>query len=525
MWKYFRISICVAALLALVVFTRQIEKDVPKQRAPDVINMLAGTYTPGIVRPDGVPPLIVLDSLLKGSGLDGNGGWEQMAAERHRQNQPGYQQQWQVRFIRMPNIGSASNSWTITRLMAGMAPEFMHAASVPGYWERCDYWFVDLTEYLEGPNPYVPGNKRWADIFNRGVLAFWASSVNGGYYCVPINQVEVGMFYNKTILARCGISDAELPPRNWAHFIDIQRRIKEAGEVPFYFTAGQMTRTTWIYYIFNDMLYAGIYDQLNSQDDPTNSRTWGISSQELIRAHKLGIVRVGSERYWEVWRLIEEWSQYWQPGALGAVEVTPFQRGQVAMTLDSTGFIRGLTRDTKVDFEWGLFAIPILTTESSRFATGALPRGVGGPANMQYCITREPADRKGSVEACVDLLMWITAPQHLGPMVKEEESFLPAVRVADEYIDKRVEALMPVLDRGMIRCKAIDMLGAAGQYEWWAAMQLFLEGTYDKQKVIQAIKKSVEDGIEEELEKYKDIWQWEHDEQGNCTWEITPLDS
>ena len=518
--RHIKLVLFLGFFVALLAITGSAQKDILEQNDPTVLNFLAVTYCPGIVRPDGSPPLTILDTIIKGEGLDGQGGWEQLAARRHRRSQPGYQQPWQVRFVKLPSLGAAQNSWTITRLMSGMAPEIMHAQSTPDYWDKCHLWYEDLTEFLKQPNPYIPGNKRWGEIFNKGVLAFWASSATGGFYCVPINQVEVGIFYNKTIMAECGIGLDELPPRDWAHFIDIQDRIKKAGHVPFFLIASGMARMTWVYYILNDMLYAEIYDQLNAVDNPNNSRTWGISVQEKVRGHKLGIVSVEDDRYWETWRIIKHWSQYWQDGALGTVDQTGFQRGRAAMTLDSSGFIRKLVNDEKLDFEWGVFFFPKLTKATSRFAVGALPRGVGGPANVQYTISRASARRKGSVQACVDLLRWITAPQNLGPMVSEEHCFLPAVRVPEKYIGEHLRYLMPVLERGHTRCYKIAMLGVRGQAQWWATMQYFIEGTYDRQDVIREMKATAEEGIEELLEKFKDKWQWEYDDQGNCTWQM-----
>ena len=520
--RYVKLLLFFGFFVAVLVLTGSAQKEVLEQKDPTVVNFLAATYCPGIVRPDGSPPLESLDTLVKGMGFDGHGGWEQLAADRHRRGEPGYQQPWQVRFVKLPSLGAAQNSWTITRLMADMAPEIMHAQSTPDYWDRCHYWYVDLTPYLNQPNPYIPGNKRWADIFHKGVLAFWASSATGGFYCVPINEVETGIFYNKTILTQSGIGADEMPPRDWAHFIDIQDRIEKAGHVPFLFIASDLMRMTWVYYILNDMLYAGIYDRLNVVDDPENVMTWGVSLQEKVRGHKLGIVSVEDDRFWETWRIIKHWSRYWQDGALGTVDQTGFQRGRAAMTLDSSAFIRKLVNDKQLDFEWGVFFFPKLTKQTSRFAIGALPRGVGGPANVQYAISRASARRKGAVRACVDLLMWMTAPRHLGPMVAEERCFLPAVRVPEEYVGEHLRFLMPVLERGHVRCYKIAMLGVRGQAEWWATMQYYLEGTYDKQDVIGAMKATAAAGVEELLEKFKDTWQWEYDDQGNCTWKIPP---
>ena len=85
-------------------------------------------------------------------------------------------------------------------------------------------------------------------------------------------------------------------------------------------------------------------------------------------------------------------------------------------------------------------------------------RGVGGSTAIQYSITKETALRKGAVEACVDLLMYITAPQNLGPMVAEGQSFLPTVRGAP--LAENLKFMLPVLEAGAVRFRGLDNINA-----------------------------------------------------------------
>jgi hypothetical protein len=189
------------------------------------------------------------------------------------------------------------------------------------------------------------------------------------------------------------------------------------------------------------------------------------------------------------------------------------------MTLDHSGFVRQLVNDKKLDFQWGVFLIPKLTKKTSRFAIGVTARGYGGPTHIQYTITRETAERKGAVEACVDLLMWLTAPHHVGPMVKETQAFLPAVRIDDEYFAENLKFMKPALARGLVRCYWIE---EPGLREWWPTMQYFLEGKYTRQDVVDAMTAAVERGMAEKLDEFKDVWHWQYDDQGVQTWEIPP---
>jgi ABC-type glycerol-3-phosphate transport system substrate-binding protein len=520
-----RLKLVAAGLffLALIVLGGSAQKGVLEQKDPQVLNFLASGYCPGLVRPDS-PPLTMMDVVVKGPGLGDHGYWEQLAAERHRQGVPGYHQPWKVRFLQTPALGSSRGSWALTRLMGGMAPEFMWSMATPEFHDKGHHWYINLTPYLHEPNPYVPGNKRWIDIFYPDAIARWRSSADQNFYAVPIDQVEIAIFYNKDIMAECGISEQELPPRDWAHFLDIQRRIQEAGHIPFLMTAANNMRIGWMWAILSDMIYAEVYDELNMVDDPTVN-TSKISSQELVRGVKRGIIDLGGDRYWETWRIMKDWSRYWQKGALGNDDLLAFRRGQAAMCVDGSWMVKLLTNDEKRDFEYGVFFIPKITRKTSPFAIGAEPRGVGGSTAIQYSITKETASRKGAVEACVDLLRWLTAPQHLGPMVAEGQSFLPAVEVAEEDFAENLRFMKPVLARGAARYRGPAELTSRCRDEWWSAMQYYLEGSYDRQDVVEHMSEAVDRAMDEALDKYKDKWRWAETEDPKATWEILPGDN
>lgn len=71
-------------ILARMLFTGSVQRDVLEQKDPTVPNFLPSSYCPGIVRLDGSAPLTVLDTLIKGRGPDGRGGWRQFADDRER---------------------------------------------------------------------------------------------------------------------------------------------------------------------------------------------------------------------------------------------------------------------------------------------------------------------------------------------------------------------------------------------------------------------------------------------------------
>src|SRR5205823_13770218 len=152
--------------------------------------------------------------------------------------------------------------------------------------------------------------------------------------------------------------------------------------------------------------------------------------QEFVRAYKKGIFSPRDPRYREYLRLTREWSQYWQPGFLAAGAFGDqgdrlFRLGRVAMWWDGSWYVTQIDRDPLRKFRYGIFLVPPLTRESSRLASGArAARGVGGASSIQYAITNS-AERDGNLDLAVDFLRYITAPQNLGPLVREARMFVP----------------------------------------------------------------------------------------------------
>jgi raffinose/stachyose/melibiose transport system substrate-binding protein len=512
MFEKIRIIFAILFFAALLIVSGSTQKDVLKQKDPSTLNFLAAGYCPDVPTADGSPPLTMLRVLRE--------QWEEHAREKHAAKVPGFERPWQIRFLEMPNLGPAGGSWALTRLMGGMAPEFMWSQATPEYAQRAPHWYIDLTPYLDRPNPYVEGNERWMDIFYPDALERWRASADRMLYSVPIDQVEIAIFYNKRIFEESGISEEELPPKDWYEFIDLQKRIKQAGHVPFLMTgADGGMRLGWIANILNDMLYAGIYDEMNVVDTE-GVRTSSIDSQEIVRALMKGIVRVDDDRYWETWRIIKEWSEYWQPGFLGASSNIFFLQGRAAMTIDGSWFVKTLDDRERRDFDYGVFFIPSLSPRTTSFSVGQSARGVGGATAIQYSITKESALRKEAVEACVDFLMYITAPHNLGRMVAEGRSFLPAIRGAE--LADNLKFMLPVLEAGGVRYRGIESLNARFTDEWFATMQDFLQGRLDRQEVVRRMRTAADLAVAESLALYQDRWLWETAPDGSNTWEIVP---
>jgi raffinose/stachyose/melibiose transport system substrate-binding protein len=554
LWERVKLALVLLFFAGLMFFTGRAQKDVLKQRDPRVINFLAKDYVPDLVQGGLDRKLTALRLLAKeyppeqadkrreellAVGLPEDlPPWERLAADKHRHGGEGFHQPWLIRFLEFPNLGPINDSWAVTRLMSGQAPEVMWAQGTPDFVQHCHEWFVNLSPYLERPNPYLTPEQqqlypRWMDVFYADSLENWRSSFDRNIYLIPIDRVEIAIFYNRKIFEKCRIPEELWAPQTWEAFIDLQRRLKEGiarygpddpelrDVSPFLMPGATNMRIIWLYNILNDMLYAGLFDKLNYVDDP-NLPTQSVAGLELIRAIQKGYISVDSERYWEAWRILREWSQYWQEGYLGTSDNEFFLLGKAAMAVDGSWMVKELKNDSVVNdpkegFKWGTFFIPRITPATSRYSVNAPPRGVGGATAVQYAITKVTANRKEAVEAIVDFLMYITVPQHVGPLVAEAESFLPSIK--DARLSRDLQFMEPVLKRGGIGFRGVDELNVACKDERWAVMQDFLGGRATREQVVQRMGQAVQAAVSRELTRNKDRWHWNYDSQGNNTWD------
>src|SRR5690606_23804799 len=65
-------------------------------------------------------------------------------------------------------------------------------------------YYVDMTDYLEKPNKYIEGNKRWADIYDAQELEA-TRAPDGSFYSIGIDRNVAGLVYNKNILTAAGV--------------------------------------------------------------------------------------------------------------------------------------------------------------------------------------------------------------------------------------------------------------------------------------------------------------------------------
>jgi raffinose/stachyose/melibiose transport system substrate-binding protein len=326
-------------------------------------------------------------------------------------------------------------TWLTTHMLSETLPDVsMIYFPNENYYNR-DYIY-DLAPELDKPNPYS-SNPTWRDDFPEDAQVIKnVVQPDGGVYVAGFTQSgnvgATGFVYNKDIFDEVGVD----VPKTWAEFLDIQAKIKAAGYTPFLQpTAGPLGwLVDWPRWVIQWQLFDDAMDEVDIQA-PFDV----ITQYEVVRAYKKGIFTPKDPRYKETWRMMKEWSQYWQEGFLAPPEGDAFVEGKAAMKHTMTLWIPQIAGNPDITFDWGTFYQPMITAESSRYATGVTPQrvgnsGAGASASMFFMIPQTTV-KAGNLAKGLDLLKFMTSPDRLAYWCQKQTipCFAPGTPVDKVY--------------------------------------------------------------------------------------------
>ena len=270
---------------------------------------------------------------------------------------------------------------------------------------------------MNRPNPYVVGNKKWADLFYPD-LSMRYRAPDDHLYTIAIDLVDTGVFYNKKIFQELGLQ----VPKTWAEFMGILKKIKQSGKyIPQAFEVGQLC--DWGDCVIREALQKDLMEQINTNHDNR------VDLQEFCKAYKQGLYKSSDPSMQATFQIIKEWSQYWQDGWATAKTADMnrlFATAQAAMMWDGSWVMRQMKYDPAINFQWGIFALPPITKDTTPVAKGYTVPSVGG-IGEQLAITNS-AVNGNKVETAVDFLMYWTAPNNAAQLLNERMVYLPNIR-------------------------------------------------------------------------------------------------
>ena len=318
-------------------------------------------------------------------------------------------------------------TWIRTRMAAGqdLTPDIYNANMTQGF-GQLGHW-VDLVPYLQANSPYT--GRPWQDSLDEPLLEKY--SEEGKRYQLPIDYVDIAVFYNKAIFAALGLD----VPRTWDEWMSQCETIKQNGYVPIAiggdadsFWAGDMG---WLVRLLGDAYLRSLLPDIMSRpgdwdykperngdwqynpDDPDSDSRVIINTERLYNAILDGSFDFSSERFQRIYERLQQMIPYFQPGFMGidtrsAQEM--FYTRRAAMVLMSSPNVTGLAytfdkMENSDRFEFGNFWIPGITGDA--LACGPF-RGVGG-GGMVLAVMKK--DDPGHERNVIDFLQYITTPE------------------------------------------------------------------------------------------------------------------
>jgi ABC-type glycerol-3-phosphate transport system substrate-binding protein len=318
----------------------------------------------------------------------------------------------QVQFNSTAKTCIGDPAWISTRMMVDHVPDIFEPCAVNNTLDGVPKkWWVALDPYLDKPNPYVKGNKRWRDLIVPGLLDQGKYLDNKTYvFCADVS--EWGIFYNKDIFKKAKVS----PPETWAELMAVSKKLTAAGYGAFSLYQFGFSEFS---IVVESMLWAGAFK--SRADEP-----YFMSPLDFCRAVKSGKLVKTAQRTRDAWQLIKAFSAYWPTGSFSAKDNLLFTTGKAAMWYAGSWDITTQQQAIGDKFELGFFPIPRVTKESSPLAIGDSYTGIGAMASGDPISIPTSAARNGHLDLAVDFLMFMTQPQWIRPLALEQV-IIPAV--------------------------------------------------------------------------------------------------
>jgi ABC-type glycerol-3-phosphate transport system substrate-binding protein len=365
-------------------------------------------------------------------------------------------------------------TWEKTVLAAGTAPDEMAPSYTMQIFEDISKgWWLDMTPYLDLPNGYIPGNKRWIDSINP-ILNAQNAWLGNRYYVITNSDQEPAFLYNKDLWKK--VIGSDTPPATWDVFMADLAKFKKAGYIGTEFNLHDtypIAENGTTMSIFEQMVMYPDYQKMDTNKDGI------VDIRELTAAMKSGLYSTKNPRYQEAWRLFKDFSQYFQPRALGVTNIDqPFLSGTVATMFRGQYWLPTLLA-AKPKFQWGVFPFPQITPASSKYATpGFKGTGVWATWNATPWAVPAVAAKRPMWPATLDFLHYLTAPKQ-EQIIDNAAGYIATYVGAVKNIPPLLKPYYPITIHPVMAFAAEAALGPEFLKDRIAAQQAYLGGGQD----------------------------------------------
>ncbi len=369
-----------------------------------------------------------------------------------------------------------------TQFVSGSAPDIIQMQP----WMFGEYAnkgvLYNLNNTFNAKSPYASA-ARWIDTFSGGEETFVgirSSNKYGGIFFVPSDSnaklsIGVPFFYNKDLFKKAGL-DPEKAPQTWEEFRAVMKALKGAGIIPVAADNGR-----WIGWSLGQVGYQFGEKYVNQfYDEKYNSGSRGVEFywDKVYVALANGQLN-NAEYYDDMLNLWKDYAQYWQDGWTGAAEADApnlFMTGQAAMLQAGFWDFQGYADLIGDKFAWGIFPVPVITTETSQYAIGKY----NAPPNQQdygFTVNANIEKDKDFEKVVVDFLQFFSSVDEQTKYVGIAKSFSPVEGVP---VPAEIQGFVNPTDKST----AVEVVGSSF-IEWgdgaiWPGLsQDFLLGKID----------------------------------------------
>lgn len=300
-----------------------------------------------------------------------------------------------------------------------------------------DNLYVDLTEYLELPNPYVEGNEHWRDCFEDWV---WTDpdvlDANGRIVSIPLILAAgspTAVYYNKDLFEENGLEI----PRTWREFSNTADALRRLPGITYAYApyAGDtgVSLSSWA---VTYSLAPGFAKHMTDRTDYDGDGV--VTTNELLRAVLEDEFNPNTcQEARALYTLAYQYYTTFLPTGWQSVSnwLTPWDEGRIGMKSQGLWYYTTETSDTLRSFEFDIFAPPVAQSDSSAYASDleykTLEEGYEAPVLMAFNIMKPAVeDNPELLERAIDFLMYLTAPDAVTAIVEEKGEGIPAVKDA-----------------------------------------------------------------------------------------------
>lgn len=340
----------------------------------------------------------------------------QQIADEYKAAHPNVTLEW----YRFP-AGSTMQEWLLARMAAEDCPD-IYWANADDLWQHINKgWFVDFTEYMNKPNPYVSGNKAWKDQF-EDVAIFAQTGPDGKMYGVNMDGAGVMIVYNKKAFQEAGI---EQEPKTWGEYMEAWKKLLAKGFIPFGADLSPKT-CCFPHWFEGHTMCQLLWDDIFKWDDDKNKI---VDSKELAKHYQ-----IGDWPDWEAFKfmgqMMKSMAPFFPKGYEGEIDYRQlFRRGECAMYMEGNWQVAAF-KASPPGFDFGWLAFPVVTKDMWPKSQEKILRIQGAWGAMQYHVPGYLAKKDpDKVTSIMDWLMFVSKPENVTRCLMET-SLVPLTKGA-----------------------------------------------------------------------------------------------